>query len=163
MVTHTPHSMTSMPAAPGVSDQTQFVALCGLHLQRLVSVTGGVNAALLVGSGGAAIAASPGAAVRSDLSSLTWGLLTLSDATLSATDLGLCEHLTVESNTGQLIVLPISAEPYRLCLGLLADRTALLGEVLWAARHCAQVLHDTVAITPLPVLEALIGVGKPGG
>lgn len=120
---------------------------CEAYLQKLVSTTSGVTAALVVTSDGFEVAS----VLHNDLSpekmaAMTSSMLALGEAVLSEANLNDCQNVVIESNGGLIIMLSIGDPNKELLLSVITNGQAMLGQVLWAARQCCEQVR--FAVTP---------------
>jgi uncharacterized protein len=124
----------------------ELATRCTIFLQRLVSTTSGVNAALVVTSDGFEIAS----VLHSDLSpqkmaAMTSSMLALGEAILGEANLNDCQNVVIESNGGLIIMLSVGDPSRELLLSVVTNGQAMLGQVLWAARQCCAQVRQSVS------------------
>lgn len=120
---------------------------CEAYLQKLVSTTSGVTAALVVTSDGFEVAS----VLHNDLSpekmaAMTSSMLALGEAILGEANLNDCKNVVIESDGGLIIMLAIGDPKKELLLSVITNGQAMLGQVLWAARQCCERVR--FAVTP---------------
>ena len=141
--------LTHAPNKP-LRAHPELAPRCEAYLQKLVSSTSGVIAALVVTSDGFEVAS----VLHNDLSpekmaAMTSSMLALGEAVLSEANLNDCQNVVIESNGGLIIMLAIGDPKKELLLSVITNGQAMLGQVLWAARQCCERVR--FAVTPAPV------------
>ncbi len=112
-----------------------------MQLHALVAGTAGVRSAVLVERSGVKLASAPMSADASPqaLAAMSSSVLAIGAAMLDDAGLGACADMVIESETGMIVLLPVADS--ELLLSVVADRSAMLGEVLWAAKRCCRLLR----------------------
>lgn len=126
---------------PGLS------SVCKLHLQRFVSATSGVTAAIVATSDGFEVASVLHTALSPEkMAAMTSSILALGEAVLSEAGLSNCQNVVIEADGGLIVMLSIGDPKGELLLSVITDGNAMLGQVLWAARRCCQDVRSAVAV-----------------
>lgn len=109
------------------------------HLETLGRV-GGVQSAVLFSADGFEIAShATDATVAGRLAAVGSSLAALGSAISREAGLDDFERTTIESRTGTVTIMRIDSEP-PMSVAVVANRTAVLGQLLWATRQCCQAL-----------------------
>lgn len=119
---------------------------CSSHLQWFVSQTGGVTAALVATTDGFEVSSVLHQTLSAEkMAAMTSSILALGEAVLSEADLSDCQNVVIESGDGLIVMLAIGDARKELLLSVIADRNAMLGQVLWAARRCCADIRAATA------------------
>ena len=143
------------PLAPKEVSLRQNPALpsfCLPALQWFMSQTSGVTAALVATADGFEIASVLHQTLSAEkMAAMTSSILALGEAVLAEAELSDCQNVVIESRNGMVVMLAIGDPRNELLLSVIADRNAMLGQVLWAARRCCEQIRHSVA--PLATLN----------
>jgi predicted regulator of Ras-like GTPase activity (Roadblock/LC7/MglB family) len=114
-----------------------------VHLLKSLVVSNSViQLAVLTTSDGQEIAAYPQRPVVTQrVAAMSSSLQALSEAIMREASLGNGRNLIIESDTGSIVILGLTALAPRASLAVLASGTGILGQLLWAARDCCQSLE----------------------
>lgn len=135
--------------AAGVSlrQHPELALKCGAHLQRFVSQTSGVTAALVATTDGFEVSSVLHQSLSAQkMAAMTSSILALGEAVLAEADLSDCRNVVIEAGGGLIVMLAIGDPRNELLLSVIADRNAMLGQVLWAARSCCDQIRQAVAL-----------------
>ena len=131
----------SLRGNPALSDG------CLAHLQDFLSQTSGVTAALVATTDGFEVSSVLHQSLSAEkMAAMTSSILALGEAVLSEADLNDCQNVVIESGDGLIVMLAIGDTRKELLLSVIADRNAMLGQVLWAARRCCAEIRAATAI-----------------
>lgn len=137
--------LPAQPASPSVA--TAFTPC----LQQFMAATPGLRAAIVADSHGLALCSVPHLAPpHQPLAGVAGTVLVVSRAMLEQAAMGDCKHLVIESGEGAIVVMPVGDSPHELLLAAFADSSAMLGQVLWAARRCCTQLRAAAASAGSP-------------
>ena len=137
LVTSGDVSLRQNPALP---------SLCHPALQWFMSQTSGVTAALVATADGFEIASVLHQTLSAEkMAAMTSSILALGEAVLAEAELSDCQNVVIESRNGMVVMLAIGDPRNELLLSVIADRNAMLGQVLWAARRCCEQIRQSVA------------------
>ncbi|MFZ2650386.1 MAG: roadblock/LC7 domain-containing protein, partial [Burkholderiaceae bacterium] len=106
------------------------------------------RSAVLVNGAGMKLASAPLAAdeAQGSLAAMSSSALAIGAAMLEDAGLGACQDIVIEARDGMIVLLRVGdADPL---LSVVTDHTAMLGEVLWAARRCCQLLGTASPAQP---------------
>lgn len=121
-------------------------SLCQTGLQWFVSQTSGVTAALVATADGFEIASVLHQSLSAEkMAAMTSSILALGEVVLAEAELSDCQNVVIESSNGMVVMLAIGDPRNELLLSVIADRNAMLGQVLWAARRCCEQIRQSVA------------------
>lgn len=120
-------------------------SLCHPALQWFMSQTSGVTAALVATADGFEIASVLHQTLSAEkMAAMTSSILALGEAVLAEAELSDCQNVVIESRNGMVVMLAIGDPRNELLLSVIADRNAMLGQVLWAARRCCEQIRQSV-------------------
>ncbi|HEY0232835.1 MAG TPA: roadblock/LC7 domain-containing protein [Dokdonella sp.] len=109
------------------------------QLELLGTVTG-VQSAVLFSADGFEIAShAADTAAASRLAAIGSSLAALGSAISAEAGLHEFERTTIESKNGTVTIMRVDNDQ-AMSLAVVAGRTAVLGQLLWATRHCCQAL-----------------------
>ncbi|HEX7816200.1 roadblock/LC7 domain-containing protein [Dyella sp.] len=104
----------------------------------------GVQSAVLFSADGFEVAShAVSAEAAGRLAAIGSSLSSLGSAISAEAGLRVAERTIVESANGTVMIMQVPATP-AMSLAVVADRSALLGRLLWASKHCCQVLADAM-------------------
>ncbi len=135
-------------AAGGLSlrQHPELSSKCNPHLQWFVSETIGVTAALVATTDGFEVASVLHQSLAQEkMAAMTSSILALGEAVLAEAELSDCQNVVIEAAGGLIVMLAIGDARGELLLSVIADRNAMLGQVLWAARRCCEQIRKSVA------------------
>ena len=142
-----PAASVLMPAGASLRQHPALSARCLIPLQLFVSQTSGVTAALVATTDGFEVASVLHQTLSAEkMAAMTSSILALGEAVLAEADLDNCKNVVIESGTGLIVMLAIDDPGNELLLSVIADRNAMLGQVLWAARRCCEQVRQEVAL-----------------
>jgi uncharacterized protein len=111
-------------------------------LQDFVVAAPGTQGALLISTDGREIASAQRRPLPTGpLAAMASTLLAVGGVILTESGAGPCRHVLVESDRGWFLAMGVGDPGGRLLLGALIDSSAMLGQVLWAARRCCAQLR----------------------
>ena len=122
-------------AEPGRTER----ALCQKQVDALLSSVPEIRGALVSAVDGFDVAANlrpPLSAAK--MAAMTSSLLALGDAVSSESGQGGCQNVVIESDHGRILMMDIPNRHRKLLLTVLIGGEITLGQVLWAARQCAE-------------------------
>lgn len=145
----TPTFLNADPAVvawKSLRENPQLSESCLSHLQWFVSETSGVTAALVATTDGFEVSSVLHQALSAEkMAAMTSSILALGDAVLGEADLKDCQNVVIESGDGLIVMLAVGDARKELLLSVIADRNAMLGQVLWAARRCCSEIRAATA------------------
>ena len=114
-------------------------ALCQRQIEALRTSVPQISGALVSTVDGFDIAATlPPALSAAKLAAMTSSLLALGDAVSDESGMSSCINVLIEGTAGRILLMDIPNRHRKLLLTVLCGNEAILGQVLWAARQCAQ-------------------------
>ena len=143
-------AVTSQPPPKEVAlrQNPALPSLCHPAIQWFMSQTSGVTAVLVATSDGFEIASVLHQSLSAEkMAAMTSSILALGEAVLAEAELSDCQNVVIESSKGLVVMLAIGDPRNELLLSVIADRNAMLGQVLWAARRCCEQIRQSVATT----------------
>ena len=116
-------------------------ALCTQALDRLLSSSDGISAAMLaLRDGRPFVERCAGSVDSGKFAAMTSSLVALGHSVLRELDAGPLDHVLIEGGTGKLVVANIPGSNGLLLLAVLATPEARLGLVLGHAKTCVQAV-----------------------
>lgn len=144
-IAQTPRWLLSSPAS--LREHPELPKHCRSALDWFVSQTSGVTAALVATTDGFEVCSIMHRAVSAEkISAMTSSILALGDAVLGEASHNGCENVVIESKSGLVLMLAVRDARQELLLSVVADKNAMLGQVLWAARKCCERICTGVAL-----------------
>jgi len=138
-------SVVFSPKEVSLRQNPALPSLCQTGLQWFVSQTSGVTAALVATADGFEIASVLHQSLSAEkMAAMTSSILALGEAVLAEAELSDCQNVVIESRNGMVVMLAIGDPRNELLLSVIADRNAMLGQVLWAARRCCEQIRQSV-------------------
>jgi uncharacterized protein len=133
-----------MTSSEGASQRATRWPGLEMQLHALVAGTAGVRSAVLAERSGEKLASAPLSldASPQSLAAMSSSVLAIGAAMLDDAGLGACEDMVIESEAGMIVLLRVADS--ELLLSVVTDRSAMLGEVLWAAKRCGRLLRAAV-------------------
>lgn len=132
---------------PSLRQHPDLLQQCAVHLQWFMSETSGVTAVLVATTDGFEVASVMHQPLSAEkMAAMTSSILALGEAVLSEADLTDCKNVVIESGDGLIVMLAIGDARGELLLSVIADKNAMLGQVLWAARRCCEQIRNAVAL-----------------
>ena len=141
--TATPAAHT--PASESLRQHPELELKCTANLRHFVSQTSGITAALVATTDGFEVSSVQHQTLSAEkMAAMTSSILALGEAVLSEADLSDCKNVVIESGDGMIVMLAIGDPRNELLLSVIADRNAMLGQILWAARRCCDQIRQAV-------------------
>lgn len=132
---------------PSLRQHPDLVQQCAVQLQWFMSQTSGVTAALVATTDGFEVASVLHQTLSAEkMAAMTSSILALGEAVLSEAELTDCKNVVIESGDGLIVMLAVGDTRSELLLSVIADKNAMLGQVLWAARRCCEQIRNAVAL-----------------
>lgn len=130
-----------MKSKPRVSEVIKTV--CNRQLTDFVAQTPGVVLAQLTTADGFAVASQPQTdSVPAKLAAMTSSMQALTEAIVAESGQHRSRNVIIESEDGHLVLMGISGSDPPMSLLVVANRSAILGHLLWSARNCSSTLGD---------------------
>lgn len=114
------------------------------ELARLMETGCGIETAILTTEDGFEVGAQ---SIKADvdsskLAAMASSLSAISNMSVSETNLGAEYHsIIIESDYGYIIIMDIALETFPMILNIIADKTAVLGQVLYYARSVVKAFN----------------------
>lgn len=118
--------------------QGRVRSACENHLKEFVSSTSGIMLAQLTTADGFEVATHLGqsrAETSVKLAAMSSSLWALCAALTSESHVGVCRNVILEGGAGQIVVMEVPNSKPSLSLLVVADNSAVLGQLLWASRR----------------------------
>jgi uncharacterized protein len=116
---------------------------CSNALSAYASQQAGVDAVVLSSADGQQLSrATFDTDLANRMSAVTSSLFALGEVTSREAQLGVCNHVIVESTNGRMLVFSIPLLPDWLVLSIVAKKDALLGALLWSGGNLAEELRE---------------------
>jgi uncharacterized protein len=129
-----------MNAAPDIS-ATSASAVCQRHIDRLVEAHAQIDGALVSTVDGFEMASRVNGEVSAArLAAMTSSFLALAEAISEESAVGTCRDLVIDAKSGRVLLMEISRGTQKFVLTVLCDNSETLGQVLWAARSCRELI-----------------------
>jgi predicted regulator of Ras-like GTPase activity (Roadblock/LC7/MglB family) len=133
-----------MTRAPRFSETVKLV--CNRQLAEFVSATSGVVMAQLTTSDGFELGCQPvGGGSRAKIAAMGSSLQALSEALVVECGQRHSRNVIIESEEGHLAVMAVPGIAPGMTLLVVANKSAVLGQLLWAARNCCGSLGSVLA------------------
>ncbi len=133
-----------MSRTPRFSETVKLV--CSRHLAEFSAASSGVVFAQLTTNDGFELAAHPAAGgSRTKLAAMGSSLQALSEAIVIESGQRRARNVIIESDDGHLAVMAVPGIQPGMSLLVVANKTAVLGQLLWAARNCCSTLGTLLA------------------
>ena len=119
------------------------------QLQQLGETSPGIQLAVLSSADGFEIASyqSPGAdSAAARVAAMTSSITALADAITRETGLHGSRNLIIESDNGAVVLIGLREIKPTLALAIVANKQAILGHLLWAARNTGAAVERIVSI-----------------
>jgi predicted regulator of Ras-like GTPase activity (Roadblock/LC7/MglB family) len=125
-----------MSIKPTLPQARRYHAACTEELARFIAQSPGIRLAQLTTVDGFEIAAQPeDMPAPAKLAAMCSSLQAVSEALVLHSGLRGGRNVMVECDDGYVLVLPIVEVKPALCLLVIANRTAILGHLLWSAKN----------------------------
>ena len=122
-----------------------IVRAASLHLEAFATANTGVLLTVLTSSDGFEVAAHPADnATTARIAAMSSSIQALSEALSREAGLSGSRSLMVETETGTVLVIGLTASPLRLSLAVVATSSELLGKLLWASRNLCKTLESSL-------------------
>ena len=122
-----------------------LVRAAALHLETFANTNAGVLLAVLTSSDGFEVAAHPAdSATTARIAAMTSSIQALSEALAREAGLSGSRSLMVETETGTVLVIGLTASSLRMSLAVVATSSELLGKLLWASRNLCKTLESSL-------------------
>ena len=119
---------------------------CQIALQWFISQTAGGTAALVATTDGFEVAAVTHQSLSTEkMAAMTSSILALGEAALGEANYDGCQNVVIEANSGLIVMLAVGEQRKELLLSVIADKNAMLGQVLWAARRCCERIREATS------------------
>jgi predicted regulator of Ras-like GTPase activity (Roadblock/LC7/MglB family) len=113
--------------------------ICRKRIYELISSQLKILGALVCTSDGFEVAAQlPRKISAATMSAMSSSQLALSEAICAETGIQRCRNVVMEADAGIVLMMDIPNRGNKLLLTVLCQSDCILGQVLWAARQCAE-------------------------
>lgn len=127
----------------------RYHAACNAELSQFVAQSPGIRLAQLTTFDGFEVAVQPeDTAAPAKLAAMSSSLHAVSQALVTQSGLRGSRNVMVECDDGFVLVLPISDTRPALSLLVVAERTAILGHLLWSAKNATVAVSRAMARVP---------------
>lgn len=131
---------------PMLPQVRRFHAACTAELAQFIAQSPGIRLAQLTTVDGFEVAVQPeDTAAPAKLAAMSSSLQAVSEALVSQSGLHGGRNVMVECDDGYVLVLPISEVKPALSLLVIANRTAILGHLLWSAKNTIAAVARAMA------------------
>ena len=140
------HPGSDTPKGPySLRQHPELLPQCAIHLQSFMSQTSGVTAVLVATTDGFEVASVLHKTLSAEkMAAMTSSILALGEAVLFEAELNDCKNVVIEAGDGLIVMLSVGDARCELLLSVIADKNAMLGQVLWAARRCCEQIRSAV-------------------